>query len=163
MLGPVTGISRLSALLAAAAVPSASFAWGCGDDCADAGCVPAVFLDGSVAAGSSAGLSIRACFNDVCESAELELGEAERCARLSLSSDSRICVGPEAQGRRRVSLEIHSIGGELAFQDGDRVALHVADRGGQSLAEVDQTVTYSDVVPNGTGCGRACRAAQLGF
>jgi len=159
----VSAIGRLSAFLAWAAASTFVFQPSCAEDCADAGCVPALFLDGSVEAGANTSLSAEVCFNAACEVAQVSLATEQRCSRLSLSSDSRVCVGPEDRQRRGVAVEIHSIGGELAFQNGDRIALRVRDPSGQTLADVERSVEYHDVFPNGAACGGPCRSAQLTF
>jgi hypothetical protein len=153
------GFSAFSSLLAACAWVTAL---GCSSDCGDAGCVSAVFADGSIDT-SSRELTVTACLNQRCSSAQLDLAAAS-CARLTLSSDSRICFSDAAPGRLRAELEVHSIGGELALTDGDVLKLEVAEQGTASVvANVERTVTYEAVYPNGSECGDPCRAASVTF
>src|SRR5215208_5641341 len=102
-------------------------AFACSSDCGDAGCVPALFADGSIETASRQ-LIVTACLNQRCASVELDLGAAA-CAALTLSSDSRICFTQAAPGRLSAALELHSIGGELAFANGDVLALEVTEKG----------------------------------
>jgi hypothetical protein len=135
---------------------------GCGSDCGDAGCVPAVFADGTVDTASEQ-LTVTVCLNQRCATARVNLAAAS-CAELSLSSDSRICFSRGTPGRLQAELEVHSIGGELAFTDGDVLRLEVAEQSTATvIANVERTVTYEAVYPNGAECGDPCRAASVTF
>ena len=140
-----------------------SGALSCSSDCGDAGCVSAVFADGSIDT-TSQGLSVTACLNQRCATAELDLATA-RCARLALSSDSRICFTEAAAGRLEAALEVHSIGGELVLTNGDMLRLEVAERGTTTVvANVERTLTYEAVYPNGPACDdQPCQAASVTF
>jgi hypothetical protein len=156
------GISTVTRTAVACALALAG-AFACSSDCGDAGCVPAVFADGSIETASQQ-LIVTACLNQRCASAELDLGAAA-CAALTLSSDSRICFTEAAPGRLRAALEVHSIGGELAFANGDLLALEVTEKATTLVvANVQRTVTYEAVYPNGSGCGdQSCQAASVTF
>jgi hypothetical protein len=138
-------------------------AFACSSDCADAGCVPAVFADGSIDTASQQ-LTVTACLNQRCASAEVDL-LVRACAPLTLSSDSRICFSEAAPGRLRAALEVHSIGGELPFTNGDRLTLEVADKGtAMVVADIERTVTYEAVYPYGSDCDdQSCQAASVTF
>ena len=149
---------RTVALFAASLVGALA----CSSDCGDAGCVPALFADGSIET-SSQQLVVTVCLNQRCASTELDLAAA-RCKDLTLSSDSRVCFAEAAPGRLRAELEVHSIGGELAFADGDLLALEVSEKATAAVvADVQRTVTYEAVYPNGSECGNACQAASVTF
>jgi hypothetical protein len=133
----------------------------CSSDCGDAGCVSAVFADGSVDTESQR-LIVTVCFNQRCAG-----GEVDRvsCTPLALSSDSRICFSEAAPGRVRVALEIHSIGGELALKNGDMLSLEISEQGTTTpVANVQRTLAYETVYPNGPGChDQACQATSVTF
>jgi hypothetical protein len=109
-------------------------------------------------------LEVEACFNERCDQAELDVAtDAERCARLSLSSDSKVCFAPVRDGRRPLSLEIHVVGEESPLTDGDRVTLRVNDRTTQlPLIEVERFATYEQANDRTVGCGD-CQAATMSF
>jgi hypothetical protein len=137
-------------------------ALGCGSDCSDASCVPAVFADGPVDT-TSEQLTVTACLNQRCATAQVDLAAAS-CAKLELSSDSRICFSRRTPGRLQAKLEVHSIGGELTFTDGDVLRLEVAEQATTNVvANVERAVTYEAVYPNGAECGDPCRAASVTF
>jgi hypothetical protein len=160
---PVPMVTRLLVRLTATVTLSFLGALACSSDCGDAGCVSAVFMDGSIDT-TSQQLVVTACFNQRCASGELDLGVA-RCARLALSSDSRICAAEAAPGRLAMTLEVHSIGGEVPFNNGDVVTLEVADKSTSAVvADVERAVTYEAVYPNGPDCDdQPCQAANVQF
>jgi hypothetical protein len=124
--------------------------------------VPAVFADGSLET-TSQELTVTVCLNQRCSTAQVDLAAAS-CAKLELSSDSRICFSAGAPGRLRAELEVHSIGGELAFTDGDVLRLEVAELATATVvADVERAVTYEAVYPNGAECGDPCRSASVTF
>ena len=125
--------------------------------------MPAVFADGSIDTASQQ-LIVTACLNQRCASAELDLAAAS-CSALTLSSDSRICFSEAAPGRLRAALEVHSIGGELAFVNGDVLTLEVTDKDTATVvANVQRTLTYEAVYPNGPDCDdQSCQGASVTF
>jgi hypothetical protein len=135
----------------------------CSSDCGDAGCVSAVFADGTVET-SSQRLIVTACLNQRCASADVDRAAAS-CKKLTLSSDSRVCFSEAAPGRLRVALEVHSIGGELAFNSGDVLGLEITEQDTTSVVtNVQLPVTYEAVYPNGPDCDdQPCQAASVTF
>jgi hypothetical protein len=135
----------------------------CNSDCGEAGCVPAVFADGTVET-QSQGLRVTTCLNQRCASAELDLA-VERCKKLTLSSDARICFNESGAGRFAASLEVHSIGGELVFTNGDLFTLEISETAGSAVvASVQTNLTYEAVYPNGPDCDdQPCQAVNVKF
>jgi hypothetical protein len=144
-------------------VTSALFGLACNSDCGEAGCVPGVFVDGTVETQSQR-LRADVCLAGRCASADVDLA-AGTCKKLTLSSDARICFEPGGPGRLAVSLEVRSIGGELAFNDGDQLTLGITDRDSSALvANVDENLVYQAEYPNGPDCDdQPCRAASVTF
>jgi hypothetical protein len=159
MRRPMPSCLALLVALAGAAFGTLS----CNSDCGEAGCVPAVFVEGSVETQSQA-LLVTSCFNQRCASAELDLASAP-CKKLTLSSDSRICVSAGSAGKLAVSLEVHSIGGELAFKNGDLLTLEISEKdSAMAVASVMRNVEYEAVFPNGPDCDdEPCLGANLTF
>ncbi len=142
---------------------SALGALSCNSDCGEAGCVPAVFADGTVET-QSQGLRVTTCLAQRCASADLDLA-AERCKKLTLSSDARICFSERGAGKLAASLEVHSIGGELVFTNGDLFTLEISEAATSAVvASVQQNITYESVFPNGPDCDEEpCQAANVTF